>query len=366
MKKILSILLLVAMLATVLTACAQTPSSEKEETSSQGSIDNNSTNNDTSDTDSDTDSDTNSDTNSNTNTNNNNDNSNTPSTTLTTEEKYNNALSLISEGKYTEAYNLLSEIKTYEPAKEKLKNFFYAPKVVDEKWKYSDDSNYRTDRITYTYNEMGNILETSNNEIFSYDVSGNILNGCDLLYGTYYTYTYKDGNLYKKTSSYDTTTYYYDSNNRLSKTVFESQYENFESIYAYTYYPSGNLKTQYDGDYYEYYYAENGQIEKVISYYDYEAKEVEMTATYTYGEYGITEIDVNAIGDQIIKFTYNYSENGHLTKLEVKSYREGTLDSEHIYTFSEHQLCYSENSQIQERISVVTYMDLTAALEIVW
>ena len=55
-----------------------------------------------------------------------------------------------------------------------------------------------------------------------------------------------------------------------------------------------------------------------------------------------------------------------LTKLETKSYFEGELDSDYIYTFSEHQLFYSENPQIQERISIVTYTDLTAALEIVW
>ena len=115
MKKILSILLLIAMLVPVFTSCNLIPSNEPEESSSQDSTP------DTTITD----------------TNNNNGNENTPPTTLTNEEKFNNASSLIAEGKYTEAYALLSEIKSYEPAKEKLKNFFYAPKTVDKKWKYS-------------------------------------------------------------------------------------------------------------------------------------------------------------------------------------------------------------------------------------
>ena len=360
MKKILSILLLIAMLATVFTSCNLAPSTESEENSSQSSTNNDSPNTNISDTDNNNN--TSTDTNNN---NNNDDNTNTPSTTLTNEEKYNNAVSLIAEGKYTEAYELLSEIKTYEPAKEKLKNFFSAPKIVDKKWKYSNENNYNTDSISYTYNNMGNIIETSDNEIFSYDTNGNILSGCDLIFGTYYTYTYKDGKLYKRTSSSDSTTYYYDSNNRLSKTVLENAYGSSESVYEYTYYANGKVKTMYDG-YYEYHYNEKEQIINVFTYSDYESKEVEMTAIFGYGEYGITKIDVQDIWGRIVKFTYTYNKNGLLTKLEAKSYFEGKLDSDYIYTFSDHQLFYIENPQIQERISIVIYTDLTAALEIAW
>ena len=338
MKKILSILLLIAMLVPVFTSCNLIPSNEPEESSSQDSTP------DTTITD----------------TNNNNGNENTPPTTLTNEEKFNNASSLIAEGKYTEAYALLSEIKSYEPAKEKLKNFFYAPKTVDKKWKYSVENTYSTDSISYTYNSMGNIMETSNNEIFSYDANGNILSGCDLIYGTYYTYTYKDGKLYQQTSSHYSTTYYYDSNNRLSKTVSDNKYDIFEAVYEYTYYPNGKLKTMFDGGY-EYHYNENEQIINVLMY---DSIGTQTTATFSYGEYGVTNIDVNGY-DEIIKFTYTYNENGMLTKLEAKYYYEGVLESDHIYTFSDHQLFYSENPQIQKRISIINRTDLDAALEIV-
>jgi hypothetical protein len=65
-------------------------------------------------------------------------------------------------------------------------------------------------------------------------------------------------------------------------------------------------------------------------------------------------------------FSYSYDTNGKLTKLEVKSYEEGILDSTHIFTFSNHILCYSDNPAVIDRIGIVYYTDIDAALEIIW
>ena len=52
---------------------------------------------------------------------------NKENTENTDEKKYEDAVALISQGKYSKAYEALLTISDDEPAKETLKNFFYAP-----------------------------------------------------------------------------------------------------------------------------------------------------------------------------------------------------------------------------------------------
>lgn len=285
--------------------------------------------------------------------------------------KYDQAATLISQNKIEEAYTLLKSISAYEPAQEKLKNFFYAPKTVTEKWKSSDDTDYRsTSSITYTYNSMGNILETSEGLIFTYDADGNVLSGCDLVYThVYYTYVYQDGKLYQQIGkAFDTEeiiTYYYNDKGLVSKEESNTDYV----AYTYTYYENGNVKTMlinYSSvSFEEYSYDENGNITKVVytcpSNYG-----PSSTINYTYGEYGITRLDMQDTYEGAATFTYEYNESGILTNLEVKEYQTGRLQTTNVITFSDHQLCYSENPQVQERIAIVCYTDLSSALEIVY
>lgn len=361
MKKILSILLLISLLTIAFTACDITPSVENEESHPQNSTESSSNNSD----------DVNvnvNDNNNNTNNNSNNDNStnngenNTPpSTTLTEEEKYNNALSLLSKGKNQEAYELLNEIKTYAPAQEKLKNFFYAPQTVVEKWKYADDADYHTDSIVYTYNSMGNIVETSDNEIFIYDSNGNVLSGRDLIFGTYYTYTYKSEKLYQKKSSSETYTYFYNSDGTISKEVQENSYGTNETLYQYA---DGKLcYKSCETSYMKYSYDTNGNLIKLESY---DNNVLSFSATITYGKYGPTQMILCIIGYSEGTFTYSYDSNGNLVKLDAKSYYDGILDSTYTYTFTDHQLCYSENPAVIDRISIVCYTDIDAASDIIW
>ena len=224
MKKILSILLLISLLTIAFTACDITPSVENEESQPQNSTESSSNNSD----------DVN-DNNNNTNNNSNNDNStnnsenNTPpSTTLTEEEKYNNALSLLYKGKNQEAYELLNEIKTYAPAQEKLKNFFYAPTSVRE-----GNIGYANGKkemiyynVCYTYDTAGNIKSMTdvNNQTFyfTYDSNGNILSGYDLdapSTSSVYLYTYKNNQLQSLTYGNITEKYYYNNSGYIDKIV---------------------------------------------------------------------------------------------------------------------------------------------------
>ena len=127
------------------------------------------------------------------------DDDNSGSSKSSEEEKYNKACLLITEGKNEEAYKLLNEIKTYAPAQEKLKNFFYAPQTVIEKWKYSDSAE-KTSSNSYTYDAMGNIIVNSDSygdsDSYTYDENGNWLTRTDMASKDNYsmcTHTY-DGN----------------------------------------------------------------------------------------------------------------------------------------------------------------------------
>ena len=66
------------------------------------------------------------------------------------DQKYEEACELIDEGKLEEAYAILKELNDYEPAKEKIKNFFYAPQQIVSDY-------YGT--YTINYNDQGNTTQ---------------------------------------------------------------------------------------------------------------------------------------------------------------------------------------------------------------
>ena len=363
MKKFLSILLIAIMLLSCFVACDSKDSKEEDNakestqdstpTYTQGSINNNTTESGKENTGNNTN-----------NTTNNTTNNNNASNAQTDEEKYNSACSLISQKKYTEAYSILKSIKSYEPAKAKLKNFFYAPEKIYESWTYVD-SNSSSDRATeYVYDQMGNILETSDDEIFTYDDDGNVLTGVDLIYGDpFWTYTYKDGKLYqmKTTSNNRVQTYNYNTDGTIKSVEHNSDYGGAIYVYEYTYYASGKVKTM-KVDYVLYTYDENGKL--IQADFVNEDGEKEGTMKATYGEFGITKLNADVYGMQI-DFTYSYDSNGKLISLLAKAYEEGTLYSTHTIEYVRHQLYYSENPSVQARLSQITFTDFEAALDIV-
>ena len=228
MKKFLSMLLIAIMILSCFVACDSKDSKKEDDakkatqdstpTYTQESINNNTTESGKETAGNNTNSNTN-------NTTNNTTNNNNASSAQTDEEKYNSACSLISQKKYTEAYSILKSIKSYEPAKAKLKNFFYAPEKIYEEWVYADDNttgNYATE---YVYDQMGNIIQSSDDNIWTYDENGNVLTGVDLIYGDpFWTYTYKDGKLYqRKTSTHSITqTYTYNTDGSIESVQTQS------------------------------------------------------------------------------------------------------------------------------------------------
>ncbi len=384
MKKILSILLLISLLTIAFTACDITPSVENEESHPQNSTESSSNNSDDVNVN---------DNNNNTNNNSNNDNStnngenNTPpSTTLTEEEKYNNALSLLSKGKNQEAYELLNEIKTYAPAQEKLKNFFYAPALIKEgHMGYTSGSNLDSamqyDDMVYSYDSKGNITsitipEYSKTYNYTYDSKGNELQGFPIDYpNPYYarTCSYQNGKLSKISYSDSSEEYFYNSDGSINKIVYTYQsdyYETpriYETIYSYTYYDNNTIKTmKYEDDgIYEYQYDTNGDVIKVVIYYDDECTEIGGYYSIVYGEFGVEKVEVwipeysqtNPVGE----ITYNYDTNGRLT--EVMFYEVGELTK--AYLFSNYILCYSENDNARDRIDIISYTSIEKIIEFI-
>ena len=122
-------------------------------------------------------------------------------------------------GKYAEAYAILSEINHFAPAEEKMKNFFYAPTVVQEgKLSYITGSSggpqmtYEETNIEYdTFGNIKSIAFPQYNQTFNYiyDSKGNELEGYDLdspnNVSAHHTNTYKNGllskSVYENTSS---------------------------------------------------------------------------------------------------------------------------------------------------------------------
>ncbi len=286
---------------------------------------------------------------------------------LSAEEKYSSACALISKKKYDEAYALLKAAGSYAPAKEKLNNFFYAPQKISEKLTYAEDDSTRSNMTEYVYDEIGNIIETSEDKTFTYDENGNVLSGCDLIYGSdYYTYTYKDGKLYQKiqhldSTTYNTSTYAYNADGSIGSVTVETSYGTSVHTYEYTHYENGKIKTMKVDDS-VYYYDENGNTTQLDWITD--EGEVEVSFKATYGEFGITKI-VAEDGGRVVNYTYSY-EDGKLTALLVKQYENGKLYSTETLKYSKHQLYYSENPSVQARLAQITCTDIEAAADLVW
>ena len=342
MKKILSILLIAIMIFASLTAC-----SSETENEQKGSTTNDAGSNTPGEDESFA--------------------LNEEQNALSAEEKYNTACSLISEKKYDEAYAFLKAAGSYAPAKEKLNNFFYAPKKISEERVYTDEREPRSKVTEYIYDEMGNVIENSKDNIWTYDEDGNVLSGCDLIYGSdYYTYTYKDGKLYQKIqhldSTYNTSTYAYNADGSIGSVTVETSYGTSVHTYEYTHYENGKIKTMRTKGYL-YSYDENEKTTRVDWIHP-NTNEIYTTFKATYGEFGITKI-VAEDGGRVVNYTYSY-EDGKLTTLLVKQYENGKLYSTETLEYSKHQLYYSENPSVQARLAQITCTDREAAADLVW
>ena len=347
MKKSLLILLLIALLSTLCTSCTKTQSEDSSQDSTQISISSSTEGNPTKES-------------------NDNNDTHTSSSTSTNEEKYNKALSLIAEGKYTEAYELLCEIKTYGPAKEKLKNFFYAPKSVSETIIYLSQNDVSVTAIEYKYDLNGNIVEIrEGNHQYSltYDSKGNVLVGCDIQYPSSKSiiYTYNEKGILIKTIEENgrTTTYSYDQNGLLKNLYWADYVETFE----YEFYGNGTIKTithADDPDYLfdpcvtKYLYDENGNLTRIEQIYPDDPDYPPTVTTITYGTSGIDSVTTE-YEDVKVKMTYSYNNKGALIQAECNTYYEEEPEAVYVYKFDDNQLFYSENIYTQERIAIINH-----------
>ena len=294
-----------------------------------------------------------------------------PETPPTDEEKYNEALALIAENNYAEAMEILSSLKSYTPAQEKLKNFFYAPRIATNRWKDSDNIVSGGINFTYSYDDMGNVLSILENDEtteYTYDAKGNRLSAKtpdDTL-----TYTYTNGKLTKITGSITTTTYEYNEKGQVTKITVETDDGNDkyteETVFEYTYYDNGNVKSILKNNYFEYRYSESGELEDLIGYSDYATKTAEFSLTPKFKNGKITSIEMQGIFGESISVTYTYANNGNLIKVEALVYQDEELETTYTFAFDEYMLFYSENPASYNEITKICYTDIDTILNEVW
>ncbi len=280
-------------------------------------------------------------------------------------QEYNNALKLIEEKKYEEAYDALKKLEGYEPAEKELENFHFVPvsfKIVDCK--------NNTVEISYEGEYDGNLLMEVSTTIYSsdshstisktecsYDSMGNWIYGVRKLNGgTQYTITqtFDENNRLVKSLECDsfghttTTEYTYNSEGYVIKEVQtkETTYTNYvTTITEYTYDSNGNLTKEVvdngtTSDETTYTYDSNGNLTKIltpegeITEYTYDSNgnlvketNVERSITYSYDSNGNITKAVYTYSEDTTTLKYTYDENGHITKLEAED-EEGVLTFE--------------------------------------
>lgn len=301
------------------------------------------------------------------------------------EMKYKEACGLIESGDYEEAYIMLNEINNYEPAKEKLENFFYAPKLIKEGYlTYTSGSHLgpqmKYQDVVYSYDKKGNIvsitlLEYNDTYNYTYDSIGNELTGYPVdspnASNGARTCNYKNGKLSKISYSNSTDEYFYNADGTLSKIVHTYQSESYatpsvyETVYTYTYYSNNTVKTMryvdgYEG--YEYQYDTKGNVIKV-ALYDKEFAEYYGYYSINYGDYGVQCVNIYfteySESEPVGEITYTYDNKGRLT--EVMCTFEGELQN--AYLFSDYKLCYSENTNAKNRISIINKTAIDSIVE---
>ena len=116
----------------------------------------------------------------------------------------------------------------------------------------------------------------------------------------------------------------------------------------------------YEG--YEYQYDTNGNVIKV-ALFDEEFSEYYGYYSINYGDYGVQRVNIYITGysesDPVGEITYTYDNKGRLT--EIMCTAEGELQN--AYLLSDYKLCYSENANAKNRISIINKTAIDSIVE---
>lgn len=245
-------------------------------------------------------------------------------------QEYNNALKLIEEKKYEEAYDALKKLEGYEPAEKELENFYSVPVYFDTTVNYVSylvyDIEYNEKELisTYTIISSGQKLVME----FSYDSNNNATN-CII----------KDG-LGNTTNTVEQT---FDSKNQMTSSVAKDASGKVTESITYTYDEKGNLKnivsTNGSGTKTTtgYTYDSDGNVTKEVV-----ASGLSVVTTdYTYNDDGkiTTKVMKAMYGSVEAKFenyTYVYDEEGKLEKVTIRTSSGTTIRT---YTYNDQNQC---------------------------
>ena len=299
-------------------------------------------------------------------------------------EKYENAWVLIQNGDYEAAYKLFEELGDYKDAKEQLEHFKYMPaKMIVEDLYYTQTTEFSyTDkglpiRLVDTISRSNNTNET-NVYVYTYDDHGNMLSKIRTApngktYNYYYTYD-DNGNLIEMN--------YSNSSNQTSKDVYTYddngvllQYETTNlggrtTTCVYTYDSNGNLikdvQTSKDSqsdsevivEVYEYVYDTHGNLVKeILPAID--GAHAEYGNTYTYDSQGnLTKIVKIGFDGKAETYEYTYDDASNMVKKEYTN----TNNSKDIieYTYDNEgriikEISYSSENEDRKTIYDHTY-----------
>ena len=245
-------------------------------------------------------------------------------------QAYNNALKLIEEKKYEEAYDALKKLEGYEAAEKELENFYFVPVYFDTTVNYVSylvyDIEYNEKELlsTYTIISSGQTLVME----FSYDSNNNATN-CII----------KDG-LGNTTNTVEQT---FDSKNQMTSSVAKDASGKVTESITYTYDEKGNLKnivsTNGSGTKTTtgYTYDSDGNVTKEVV-----ASGLSLVTTeYTYNNDGkittkVMKATYGAVEVKSENHTYVYDEEGNLQKVTSRTSSGTTIRT---YTYNEENQC---------------------------
>ncbi len=269
-------------------------------------------------------------------------------------EVFDGALKLIEDGNIEEAYDILKGLKGYEPAEAELEKFYFVPvsfnytsegvSILSYDIEYNErdllsklttNQEGRVYVWEFTYDDNGNMIRSETRDFFGvlqasmtqvFDENNNIVEAVG---------EYEDGRV-----EYEE--YTYNSDGKLINYVY-TDYKGITTTIEYTYSADGeHVIKEYLKTY--------GRIQTTTRVYDTEGKILEETISvpgqtiviftkYTYNENGIISkktVSGHYKDDEVLTEVYTYDANGNLKDSQVKTTTDNTYRS---YTYNEDNQC---------------------------
>ena len=287
-------------------------------------------------------------------------------------KEYNNALELIEEKKYEEAYDILKGLEGYEPAEKELENFYSVPVYFDTTVNHVS---YLTYDIEYNEKELISkftIITNSQTMVmeFTYDSNnnaircvvkdglGNVINTVDQTFNSKNQLT-SSITMDKKSNVIESIAYTYDENDNLKKIVTINS-SGIKATVEYKYDSDGNVtkETTTSGESVvtkQYTYNNDGKLVRMTYKATYSGIDTGTEYhTYSYDSKGnLIKVTITTSSGTTTR-TYTYNDQNQCTKLVLAS----------TYTTETIHYTYDKYGNVVEMTENINYN--TASIEVEW